>query len=110
MASRPPPPRRASPPPPPPRLPQYVPLPPPTGAAPEAEQEPEQLPTEPNFPYPPVKTIADEQRERSEEIQRMGVTAYMAQFDTRDPEAPQQTVPGVSNTRVEEYEIRSGRR
>jgi hypothetical protein len=101
MASRPPP--RRTPPPPPPRLPQYVPLPPPTGLQPPEVDEEQALP---GSPYPPCRTIADEQRERSEEIQRMGVTAYMAQFDTRDLEAPQQTVRGVANTRVEEYEIR----
>ena len=94
---------------PPPRAPQYVPLPPPTGRAPagpdtlpEASAEGAELWSLPG--------IADEQRQRSEDIQRMGVTAYMAQFDTRDPEAQQQTVPGVQNRKVEDYEIRTGRR
>ena len=58
----------------------------------------------------PVPTIADEQRQRSEDMQRMGVTAYMAQFDTRDPEAQPQTVPGVQHRKVEEHETRTGRR
>jgi len=95
---------------PPARAPQYVPLPPPTGRAPA---EPDS-----SLPEPPaegaqlwsIPGIADEQRQRSEDIQRMGVTAYMAQFDTRDLEAQPQTVPGVQNRKVEDYEIRTGRR
>jgi hypothetical protein len=92
----------------PPRLPDYVPLPPPTGlgqpdnSLPDASVEAGTL--------EPLHTIADEQRQRSEEMQRMGVTAYMAQFDSRDPEAQQQTVPGVQHRKVEEYEARTGRR
>lgn len=93
---------------PPKRLPEYVPLPPPTGLG----GQPETLPEEPGEagPVEPLHTIADEQRQRSEEIQRMGVTAYMAQFDTRDPEAQQQPVAGVQHRKVEEYETRGGRR
>jgi hypothetical protein len=111
MATRPAtPPRRATTtiPAPPARLPEYAPLPPPTGLG----QPDNTLPDEPieAAPVEPVHTIADEQRARSEEIQRMGVTAFMAQFDTRDPEAQQQPVPGVQHRKVEEYETRGGRR
>jgi len=123
MAARPTtPPRRATKtiPAPPPKLPQYVPLPPPTGLSPdnslpddefEPDGEPDNsLPDEPEAaPLEPLHTIADEQRARSEEIQRMGVTAYMAQFDTRDPEAAQQSVPGVQHRPVEDYEADSRR-
>jgi hypothetical protein len=91
---------------PPPNLPQYAPLPPPTGRGPV---EPDNSLPEP-AEIEPLHTIADEQRARSEEIQRMGVTAYMAQFDTRDPEAQQQSVPGVQHRKVEEHETRTGRR
>jgi hypothetical protein len=107
MASRTPP-RRATTtiPAPPSRLPEYVPLPPPTGlgqpdnSLPEASVEAGTL--------EPLHTIADEQRARSEEMQRMGVTAYMAQFDTRDPDEKPKPVPGVQHRKVEDYE--AGRR
>jgi hypothetical protein len=94
---------------PPPRAPQYVPLPPPTGRAPA---EPDTLPeaSAEGAELWSLPGIADEQRQRSEDIQRMGVTAYMAQFDSRDPEAQPLTVPGVQNRKVEDYEIRTGRR
>jgi hypothetical protein len=94
---------------PPPRAPQYVPLPPPTGRAPA---EPDTLPeaSAEGSELWSLPGIADEQRQRSEDIQRMGVTAYMAQFDSRDPEAQPLTVPGVQNRKVEDYEIRTGRR
>lgn len=93
----------------PPRLPDYVPLPPPTSRAPA--QPDNTLPeVEGADTMGAVDTIADEQRRRSEDMQRMGVTAYMAQFDTRDPEAQQQTVPGVQHRKVEEHETRGGRR
>jgi hypothetical protein len=91
-------------PPPPRRLPQYIPLPPLTGY-PDDEQEP--VETAPNYPYPPCRTIADEQRERSLEIQAMGPTAYMAQFDTRTPEDMSKQVMGVGNTEVTEGALRA---
>lgn len=111
MASKPTPPRRGTTtiPAKPPRLPDYMPLPPPTGRGPQPDNSLPDAPVE-AAKLEPVRTIADEQRQRSEEIQRMGVTAYMAQFDTRDPEAQQQTVPGVQHRKVEEYEARTGRR
>ena len=93
---------------PPPNLPAYAPLPPPTGRGPV--QPDNTLPEVEAAELEPVHTIADEQRQRSEDMQRMGVTAYMAQFDTRDPEAQQQTVPGVQHRKVEEHETRTGRR
>lgn len=47
-------------------------------------------------PEPPVKTVADEQRERSEEIQKQGVEAWKAAHDERSPEERQgRQVPGV---------------
>lgn len=96
---------------PPPNLPQYAPLPPPTGRGPV---EPDN--TLPDAPIEaaelePLHTIANEQRARSEEIQRMGVTAYMAQFDNRaDTAAPMPAVQGVQHRKVEEHETRTGRR
>jgi hypothetical protein len=95
---------------PPPNLPEYAPLPPPTGRGPAEPDNSLPEPPVEGGELEPVHTIADEQRQRSEDIQRMGVTAYMAQFDTRDPEAIQQTVPGVQHRKVEEYEVRTGRR
>jgi hypothetical protein len=44
----------------------------------------------------PVRTIADEQRERSEEIQRQGVEAWKAAHDERGPDDKPKPVPGVS--------------
>ena len=94
-------------PPPPSRLPGYAPLPPPTSLGPEGEaQEPQEGAAPLNWPYAPPMTIADEQRARSLEIQAMGATAYMAQFDTRTAEEMSQTVAGVGNTQVTEGELR----
>jgi hypothetical protein len=107
MATRPPPrpmPRRDTKP-----APEYAPLPPPTSRSPEPDNSLPEAEVE-GAQLQSLPTIADEQRKRSEDIQRMGVTAYMAQFDTRDPEAKQQTVPGVQHRKVEEYETRTGRR
>jgi hypothetical protein len=71
----------------------------------EAEAPPTAAPPPPSpaQPDPPVKTIADEQRERSEEIQRIGVEAFKAKFDTRDPEAKQQPVAGVGKANLEAF-------
>ena len=95
-------------PPPPSRLPEYVPLPPPTSLGPDGEVEEQQelAQAPPNWPYPPPMTIADEQRARSLDIQAMGVTAYMAQFDTRTAEEMNQPVAGVGATAVSESELR----
>ena len=49
---------------------------------------------------PPVKTIADEQRERSQAIEAQGVEAFKASYDERDPDEPQRRVPGVGPTTV----------
>jgi hypothetical protein len=43
----------------------------------------------------PVETVADEQRKRSEEIEREGVEKWKAKHDTRSPEERQQQVPGA---------------
>ena len=49
-------------------------------------------------PEPLVKTVADEQRERSEEIQKQGVDAWKAAHDERSPEERQgRQVPGVGH-------------
>jgi hypothetical protein len=49
-----------------------------------------------------VKTIADEQRERSEEIQRMGVTKYVESIDQRTPEEKQmKPVQGVAHRPID---------
>jgi hypothetical protein len=48
-----------------------------------------------------VLTVAQEQRERSEEIQAEGVERYKARHDERDPRDRPRTVPGVSPTQVE---------
>jgi hypothetical protein len=48
-------------------------------------------------PAPPARTIADEQRERSEELQRAGVERQKAAHDERTGNEPKQ-VPGVSPT------------
>jgi hypothetical protein len=52
-----------------------------------------------------VKTIADEQRERSDEMQREGVDAWKARHDERDPNAPK-TVAGIQQRPVEAHEAR----
>lgn len=86
----------------------------PTRPLPQAPQQPEQLPDQPPewppeeglppemetqppeiYPGEPCRTIADEQRERSEEIQAMGVQAWIDAHDQRNPENQQQQVAGV---------------
>jgi hypothetical protein len=47
-------------------------------------------------PPPPVRTIADEQRERSAEIEKMGVEAYKRSIDQRKDEDKPRPVPGVA--------------
>ena len=120
MATRQPPPRpqlpRARIPAPPPRLPEYIPLP-----EPEPEQPgywPDEPPTDNQWPDEPgeaeqlpnpmaaTTTIVDEQRARSLEIQRLGPTAYMAQFDTRTAADFNEPVEGISTTQVSEAELR----
>jgi hypothetical protein len=46
-------------------------------------------------PDPPVRTAADEQRERSQDIQDKGVEAVKAAHDERDPKDRPQAVAGV---------------
>ena len=57
-------------------------------------------------PVPPVETIADEQRERSAEIEEQGVDAWKAAQDERDPDEKPKVVPGVSHRAVDESELR----
>jgi hypothetical protein len=49
----------------------------------------------------PVRTIAQEQRERSEDMAEEGVERYKARLDERDPRDRPRTVAGVSPTQVE---------
>jgi hypothetical protein len=51
-----------------------------------------------NWPSPPVKTVQEEQLERSAEIEKVGVEKWKADHDTVTPEEraqAQQVVPGV---------------
>jgi hypothetical protein len=43
----------------------------------------------------PVKTVAEEQRERSEAMQAQGVEAFKASHDERDPNERPRSVAGV---------------
>ena len=58
---------------------------------------------------PPVRTIADEQRARSEAMQAEGMQAWNDQHDERDPNAKQKVVPGIQHRPVEDHEARGGR-
>jgi hypothetical protein len=49
----------------------------------------------------PVRTAAQEQRERSAEYEERGVEVVKAEGDTRDPRERPRTVPGVSPTQVD---------
>jgi hypothetical protein len=62
---------------------------------------------EPQAPDEPVRTIADEQRERSAEIEAMGVEAWKAAHDERSQEEEQHQVPGVSPTQIADDDRRS---
>jgi hypothetical protein len=55
---------------------------------------------------PPARTIADEQRERSEEMLKQGVDAWKAEHDERSADEKPKVVPGVSHRPVEAYEAR----
>jgi hypothetical protein len=55
---------------------------------------------------PPVRTIADEQRERSEEIMREGLDKWKAAHDERGPDDKPKVVPGIQQRPVEAHEIR----
>ena len=54
---------------------------------------------------PPVKTIADEQRERSDAMAAKGVEAWKAEHDERGPD-DKKVVPGISQRPVETHEAR----
>ena len=49
----------------------------------------------------PVRTAAQEQRERSEEMAEEGIERRKARLDERDPRDKPRTVPGVSPTQVD---------
>jgi hypothetical protein len=50
----------------------------------------------PADPKTQVKTIADEQRERSAEIEKVGVTKWVEAQDQRDPADKPRAVEGVA--------------
>jgi hypothetical protein len=58
-------------------------------------------------PEPPVRTIADEQRERSAEMEAMGMDAWIAAHDQRSADEQPQQIPGVSPTQIEDDDRRS---
>jgi hypothetical protein len=61
---------------------------------------------DPNY----VKTVGQEQLERSAEIQAMGVEAYMAKYSAKDPNEPApKTVAGVGPLEHHENERRGAR-
>jgi hypothetical protein len=73
--------------------------------APKPKPDPKPDPNEPDEPEaakaaaqqpPPVRTIADEQRERSDQIARQGVEKWKAERDERGPDDKPKQVPGVS--------------
>ena len=49
----------------------------------------------------PVRTIAQEQRERSEDMAEEGIERVKARLDQRDPRERPRTVPGVSPTQID---------
>ena len=56
---------------------------------------------------PPVKTIADEQRERSDAMAAEGIDAWKAEHDERTADEKQpKVVPGVAHRPVEAHEAR----
>jgi hypothetical protein len=74
----------------------HEPPPPPHPHPPEPKPEAAKVEGHKAQPEPPVKTVADEQRERSEEMQKEGVDAWMAAHDERTPEDRQgKPVTGV---------------
>jgi hypothetical protein len=75
---------------------------PPPPARPAAPPPAAQPTTPAAKPPEPVKTIADEQRERSEEIQREGVEAWKAKHDERtEDEKKGRVVTGVAHRPVD---------
>ncbi len=54
---------------------------------------------DPNYnpQIPRERTVGEEQMERSEEIERMGVDNWKDSVDTRDPKDRPRQVPGVTN-------------
>jgi hypothetical protein len=87
-----------TPPPPKPPTPPQTPPPAPKPEDPQAAKTSEPHPKPPE----PVKTIADEQRERSDEIQREGVEAWKAKHDERtEDEKKGRVVTGVAHRPVD---------
>lgn len=70
-------------------------------APPEADEAPPPPPASP----PSMPTIADEQRARSDAIQKAGVDAWKGEHDERAPEdraASTRQVPGVGPSQISE--------
>jgi hypothetical protein len=65
--------------------------------APAPEPDPHSPSNDGRLSTPYVRTIADEQRERSEELQDKGVETAKAEQDERDPADKPRQVAGVSN-------------
>jgi hypothetical protein len=53
----------------------------------------------------PVRTVAQEQRERSEAMAEEGVERFKARSDTRDPRDRPRTVAGVGPTQVDANDV-----
>jgi hypothetical protein len=113
MASQPQPPQRPTPPPPKPPQPQATqhptpaargtvpPTPPPVQPIGDQQALKTELDKAPKPEPPKVRTIADEQRERSAEIEKMGVEAYKRSIDQRDPKDIPGAVEGVRQPKPE---------
>ena len=98
--------------------PQPKPTPPPTTPPRPPQQPPGAHPPDPQdeklrlanvegaAAEPPVRTIADEQRERSDEIAAMGTAAWVEAHDEREPDAKPKAVAGVQHRPVEAHEAR----
>jgi hypothetical protein len=77
---------------------------PPRPAAPAAAAPKAPAPAKPAEPDPPVQTIADEQRERSAEIERMGSAAWVEAHDERSAEEKKpRAVGGIAQPDVEAF-------
>ena len=58
-----------------------------------------------------VKTVGEDQLERSQEMEREGVAAWMKAHSPHGPDEPAKAVAGVSSTEVHEHDNdRRGRR
>jgi hypothetical protein len=70
------------------------PTPPPAKPAAQTQTQTQSAPVK----LPPVETVADEQRKRSEEIEKMGVEQWKAAHDNRPADERPRAVEGVTVT------------